>query len=132
MAIASVTISVSGSRGMRSKTMQFRLMRYTAVVAILAWCVSALAVDPAPEPAKPVPEAAANDAAADAKDASASAAEAAPGDADDSGADAVNDTAPTDTAAAPRKPATAKGSPQHFEPTEKVRPDFDVAFPVDI
>ncbi|MBK7902339.1 MAG: hypothetical protein IPJ97_04805 [Proteobacteria bacterium] len=30
------------------------------------------------------------------------------------------------------KPAAAKGSPQHFEPTEKVRPDFDVAFPVDI
>jgi len=30
------------------------------------------------------------------------------------------------------RPADAKGSPQHFEPTEKVRPDFDVAFPVDI
>ena len=30
------------------------------------------------------------------------------------------------------KPVAAKGSPQHFEPTEKVRPDFDVAFPVDI
>jgi hypothetical protein len=29
-------------------------------------------------------------------------------------------------------PAAAKGSPQRFEPTEKVRPDFDVAFPVDI
>jgi len=32
----------------------------------------------------------------------------------------------------PARPADAKGSPQHFEPTEKVRPDFDVAFPVDI
>jgi hypothetical protein len=31
-----------------------------------------------------------------------------------------------------RKPASATGSPQRFEPTEKVRPDFDVAFPVDI
>jgi hypothetical protein len=30
------------------------------------------------------------------------------------------------------KPGAAKGSPQRFEPTEKVRPDFDVAFPVDI
>jgi hypothetical protein len=30
------------------------------------------------------------------------------------------------------KPVAAKGSPQHFEPTERVRPDFDVAFPVDI
>jgi hypothetical protein len=29
-------------------------------------------------------------------------------------------------------PTTGKGSPQRFEPTEKVRPDFDVAFPVDI
>jgi hypothetical protein len=33
---------------------------------------------------------------------------------------------------APAKPAAAQGSPQRFEPTEKVRPDFDVAFPVDI
>lgn len=33
---------------------------------------------------------------------------------------------------APAKPVAAKGSPQRFEPTEKVRPDFDVAFPVDI
>jgi len=29
-------------------------------------------------------------------------------------------------------PAPSKSSPQRFEPTEKVRPDFDVAFPVDI
>jgi hypothetical protein len=29
-------------------------------------------------------------------------------------------------------PSTGKGSPQRFEPTEKVRPDFDVAFPIDI
>jgi cytoskeletal protein RodZ len=36
-------------------------------------------------------------------------------------------------ASAPAKPTTAgKGSPQRFEPSEKVRPDFDVAFPVDI
>jgi len=33
---------------------------------------------------------------------------------------------------APPRPAAAKGSPQRFEPSEKVRPDFDVAFPVDI
>ena len=32
----------------------------------------------------------------------------------------------------PRKPAAATGSPQRFEPTEKVRPDFDVPFPIDI
>jgi len=29
-------------------------------------------------------------------------------------------------------PPSSKPSPQRFEPTEKVRPDFDVAFPVDI
>lgn len=27
---------------------------------------------------------------------------------------------------------SSKPTPQRFEPTEKVRPDFDVAFPVDI
>ena len=42
------------------------------------------------------------------------------------GADASDDDS------APAKPVSAKGSPQRFEPTEKVRPDFDVAFPVDI
>jgi hypothetical protein len=43
------------------------------------------------------------------------------------------DTPPAQPAPdASRKPASAQGSPQHFEPTEKVRPDFDVAFPVDI
>jgi hypothetical protein len=39
-----------------------------------------------------------------------------------------------DTAAGPTtKPAEAsKGTPQHFEPTEKTRADFEVSFPVDI
>lgn len=32
----------------------------------------------------------------------------------------------------PVPPTAGKSSPQRFEPTEKVRPDFDVAFPVDI
>lgn len=39
---------------------------------------------------------------------------------------------PAPDAATPAKPAAAKGSPQRFEPSERVRPDFDVAFPVDI
>jgi hypothetical protein len=39
---------------------------------------------------------------------------------------------PDPDAAPPSKPAAAKGSPQRFEPSERVRPDFDVAFPVDI
>lgn len=45
-------------------------------------------------------------------------------------ASAATADAPAATPAA--TPAAAKGSPQRFEPTEKVRPDFDVAFPVDI
>ena len=34
--------------------------------------------------------------------------------------------------AAPAKPGEAKGSPLHFEPTEKTRADFEVSFPTDI
>jgi hypothetical protein len=41
-----------------------------------------------------------------------------------------------DTTAGPApaaKPGEAsKGTPQHFEPTEKTRADFEVSFPVDI
>jgi hypothetical protein len=37
---------------------------------------------------------------------------------------------PAPAPAAPAKPATT--TPQHFEPTEKVRADFDVSFPIDI
>jgi len=43
-----------------------------------------------------------------------------------------DDEAVPPPATTPSRPAAAKGSPQRFEPTEKVRPDFDVAFPVDI
>ena len=31
-----------------------------------------------------------------------------------------------------RKPGVVGSTPGHFEPTEKVRADFDVSFPVDI
>jgi hypothetical protein len=55
-----------------------------------------------------------------------SAAGVAPGGGDKAAAPKASDEAPA------ARPAAAKGSPQHFEPTEKVRPDFDVAFPVDI
>jgi hypothetical protein len=34
--------------------------------------------------------------------------------------------------AAPRTPGVVGPTPEHFEPTEKVRADFDVSFPVDI
>jgi uncharacterized membrane protein len=46
---------------------------------------------------------------------------------------ATEDTAQTD--APPRQanpPASTASSPAHFEPTEKVRADFDVSFPIDI
>jgi hypothetical protein len=63
--------------------------------------------------------------------ASAPAAESAPPATDATRAD---DAAGADNAVpdAPARPAAARGSPQRFEPSEKVRPDFDVAFPVDI
>jgi len=38
----------------------------------------------------------------------------------------------SDSDTPPPPPPSSKPSPQRFEPTEKVRPDFDVAFPVDI
>jgi hypothetical protein len=55
---------------------------------------------------------------------------AAPADAESTPAGDANE----DDAATPPPPSAAagKGSPQRFEPTEKVRPDFDVAFPIDI
>ena len=58
--------------------------------------------------------------------AAAAAAGTAAGGDDKSAATKAGDEAPA------AKPVAAKGSPQRFEPTEKVRPDFDVAFPVDI
>jgi hypothetical protein len=47
-------------------------------------------------------------------------------------APAGKDDAPAATEPAANKPAAARGSPQRFEPSEKVRADFDVAFPIDI
>jgi len=75
-----------------------------------------------PPAAGPVPE--------PAQDAAAAPAPAATAAATASAASAASADAPAATPAA--TPAAAKGSPQRFEPTEKVRPDFDVAFPVDI
>ena len=64
------------------------------------------------------------------------AAKSGPEPAADAAAPAAAATAATEDAPQATKPtsapAAARGSPQRFEPTEKVRPDFDVAFPVDI
>jgi hypothetical protein len=57
---------------------------------------------------------------------------AAPAAGAEAGGDDEAAAAKTGEEAPAARPADAKGSPQHFEPTEKVRPDFDVAFPVDI
>jgi hypothetical protein len=85
-------------------------------LAILATGISIAQQNlPVPAPKEPATAPATGDTAAAAAD------EAARNEAAESGGDA-----------APDKPAAAKGSPQRFEPTEKVRPDFDVAFPVDI
>ena len=45
-------------------------------------------------------------------------------------ADKDEDEPPPDTG--PRTPGVVGPTERHFEPTEKVRPDFDVSFPVDI
>jgi hypothetical protein len=55
----------------------------------------------------------------------------------DTNVDAPEDTATEEEeepppGAAPRTPGVVGSTPGHFEPTEKVRADFDVSFPVDI
>lgn len=44
---------------------------------------------------------------------------------------AAEPASPPAESTAPARPAP-RGTSERFEPTEKVRPDFDVAFPVDI
>jgi hypothetical protein len=39
---------------------------------------------------------------------------------------------PAASPGAPAKPDAARSTPQRFEPTEKVRADFEVSFPIDI
>lgn len=90
-------------------------------LAVLLACVAAgrslVAQEPAPAPEAAVPAPATTPAPADV--------EAAP-----EREDKADDASAAETRAP--KPAAATGSPQRFEPTERVRPDFDVAFPIDI
>jgi hypothetical protein len=67
----------------------------------------------------PAPDASNKDAASD-KDAAA--------DQDDTSAPGNKVPSPADVA----KRSTGKGTPQRFTPSEQVRPDFDVSFPIDI
>lgn len=107
MAKAVATTSVFVSRGMRSEAMQLKTRLAIFLVAIGTAVAHAEPPAVASATAKAVPSTPAGAAAP---------------------APAAN---PPDAATA-KPPAASKSSPQHFEPTEKVRPDFDVAFPVDI
>jgi hypothetical protein len=104
---------------MRGESMTHRHLaaaRLAALTLLTAAVTLAVAQQPASPPATPAETPAAS--------------EAAPSGTDDAKAQAPAEA--ETPGSAPPKPATAKGSPQRFEPTEKVRPDFDVAFPIDI
>ena len=104
------TRTLRGSR--RARPLSFAPIVALAILAVgIAYAQQNLPVPPKPAAAKPAATAAATPAAG----------ESAAGTETEDGA----------STAAP-SPTTGKGSPQRFEPTEKVRPDFDVAFPVDI
>lgn len=104
--------TLRGSR--RSRPLPFAPLVALAVLAVgIAYAQQNLPAPAAPPTTKPAPA----DTATPPDDAPA-------GESNSAG----NEPAP---APAP-SPTAGKGSPQRFEPTEKVRPDFDVAFPVDI
>ncbi len=50
----------------------------------------------------------------------------------DKSASEATQKAPAAPAAAPRAPQPASASPQRFNPSERVRADYPVAFPIDI
>ncbi len=93
------------------------LLRLIVLVGTLVTTSWALAAEPQ-TPAQPA-EAPAADAEQAADDAEKSAAEPA----------AADEQADKDAA---EKGTAAKGSPQRFIPSEQVRADFDVSFPIDI
>jgi hypothetical protein len=103
--------TLRGSR--HARPLSFAPIIALAILAVgIAYAQQNLPVPPKPAAAEPAPA----DNAAVAAD-----------------AEPAAGTEPQDGAStAVPSPTTGKGSPQRFEPTEKVRPDFDVAFPVDI
>ena len=133
--------SVSASRVMRSKRVRV-LCALVAGVATAAVLRAQEQPPAAPPASPPVAVPAGNEAIPQAGDDSTAAATPAPGTpappADSASEASPPSAAPKtpavddqDTASPPGKAPTGK-SPARFEPTEKVRADFDVSFPVDI
>jgi hypothetical protein len=122
--------SDSASRVTRSRR-DLRL----AVVLFLAGLAAVTALR-AQEPAKPSAAAARPAAAPSAATPAGEATTQTPGPAaatrGDTTQPADDKAAPPPAGASDHKPGTSDASSTHFEPTEKVRADFDVSFPVDI
>jgi hypothetical protein len=124
--------SDSASRVTRSsRSLRVAVAMFAGVLAV-ATVLRAQETPPAPEAAPPaVP-------AGEPVTESATPAEAGPGaskaagaeDADAAGAQPPSASGPTNAQPAPARPVGL--TPGRFEPTEKVRADFDVAFPIDI
>lgn len=126
----------SGSRVTRSKR-ELRLL--VLLAAACATGITVLRAQESPQAPDPGPSAAETDAAGPAASesppapdptapAAAPAATDPPAAPPPAGGD--EDEPPSD--AAPRTQGTVGPTPGHFEPSEKVRADFDVSFPVDI
>jgi hypothetical protein len=110
--------SASASRVTRSsRSLRLALLLLGGVLAVTGALRAQEAGRPAPAPA-PAPEAAATtegtEGAKGAKD------------------EAVKQPAAAEPDAAEKAPPPKGPSPNRFEPTEKVRADFDVSFPIDI
>jgi hypothetical protein len=110
--------SDSASRVMRSK---YPLALATALFAAGVVAVTATSAQQAPSSAQTTTAATAKDAPATAPAASAA-----------TPASSQPPATAKPPAAAASRGSSGGQSPEHFEPTEKVRADFDVSFPVDI
>lgn len=98
-------------------------------VAMLLAVEPALASEPATTPTVPAADQAAKQDATEAAAATEPKSPApAAADKDDSAAPGGKVPSPADVA----KSSAGKGTPQRFTPSEQVRPDFDVSFPIDI
>ena len=105
-----------------------RLVSFMIVLASLALGAPAMAAEPSqPKPATPP--------AAAPAPAEKSAEKAAEKSSDEKAAETaakVDEAKQADEKSAAKPPADGKASPQRFIPSEQVRADFDVSFPIDI